>query len=55
MESDIHSNREEKPFVFSSSESDDEWVPPAHGEIKNLALYSLKETFKEVFGITKRN
>jgi hypothetical protein len=54
MESDIHSNREEKTLIFSSSAPDDEWIPPTQGETVHLAMYSLKKTFKEVFGVSKR-
>ena len=54
MERDDQRNREEELYFFSASEPEDEWIPPAQGETVHLAMYSLKKTFKEVFGITKR-
>ena len=53
MERDIQGSREEELYFFSSSEPDNEWIPPTQGETINLAIYSLKKTFKEVFGISK--
>jgi hypothetical protein len=54
MERDNQKNREEELYFFSSSETDNEWIPPAQGETVNLAVYSLKKAFKEVIGISKR-
>ena len=54
MERDIQRNREDEQYFFSSSEPDNEWIPPAQGETVNLAIYSLKNAFKEIVGITKR-
>jgi hypothetical protein len=54
MERDNQRNRGEELYFFSSSESENEWIPPAPGETLNLAKYSLKNAFKEVIGISNR-
>jgi hypothetical protein len=54
MERDNQRSRDEELYFFSASEPDSEWIPPAQGETVNLAKYSLKNAFKEVFGISKR-